>query len=146
MIMASGYSEIRAVVRAVEGDQAFVDVAQGGCGRCHEQGGCGGQQLTQMFCGGQKSYRVRNEMGARVGDTVTVAIAAGAVRHGANLAYGLPVIGLVLGAVVGMELDGDLGAIFGAMFGLGVTWTCVRFTLRAQGGNSVFHPYIISRS
>lgn len=144
--MVSEYSEVRAVVRAVEGNQAFVEVTQGGCGRCHEKGGCGGQQLTQMFCGGPTSYRVRNEMGARVGDTVTVAIAAGAVRHGANLAYGLPAISLVLGAVVGMELNGDLGAIFGALLGLGVAWSCVRCLLKAQGGNSVFHPYIISRS
>ena len=71
---------IRATVRSLDGDEALVEVELGGCGRCHEKGGCGGQQLTQMLCSGPKNYRVANPYGARVGDQVTVAITPGTVR------------------------------------------------------------------
>ena len=40
---------IRGVVRSLDGENAIVEPDQGGCGRCHEKGGCGGQQLTQIF-------------------------------------------------------------------------------------------------
>src|SRR6185295_16524789 len=97
--MAAQGATIRGVVRALDGREAIVEVEQqGGCGRCHEEGGCGGQQLTQMFCSGPKSYRVDNTAGAVVGEAVEVAIAAGALRRSASLAYGLPLLGVVAGA------------------------------------------------
>lgn len=101
-------STIRAVIRALDGDEAIVEVEQGGCGRCHEEGGCGGQQLTQMFCSSPRTYRVSNAIGAEIGDHVTVAIAAGSVRRTANLAYGVPLLASILGAVVGMQIGGDI--------------------------------------
>lgn len=95
--MSADDTTIRAVVRALDGAHADVEVEQGGCGRCHEKGGCGGQQLTQMFCSGPKTYRVSNTVGAEVGDSVTIAIAAGSVRKTANLAYILPLTATITG-------------------------------------------------
>ena len=94
-------STVRAIVREINQADALVEVEQGGCGRCHEAGGCGGQQLTRMFCSTAKTYRVANEIGARVGDRVTVAIAADSVRRSANLAYVLPLTATIAGADVG---------------------------------------------
>ena len=88
--MNSEPSTVRAIVREINQADALVEVEQGGCGRCHEPGGCGGQQLTQMFCSTPKTYRVANEIGAGVGDRVTIAIAADSVRRTANLAYVQP--------------------------------------------------------
>lgn len=98
---------VRGVVRALDGDDALVEVEQGGCGRCHEEGGCGGQQLTQMFCSGPKSYRAENTIGAHVGDRVVVATSPGSIRRTANLAYGMPLLGAIGGALAGMFLGGD---------------------------------------
>lgn len=139
-------STIRAVVRALDGNEAVVEVEAGGCGRCHEKGGCGGQQLTQMFCGGPKTYRVDNALGANPGDRVTVAIAAGSVRRTANLAYGIPLTATIVGAALGTALDGDVGAILGA--GLGLVMSCIHIRLRTRDGAGNFseRPYIISRS
>lgn len=141
--MSSEVSTIRAVVRAIHGNEAEVEVESGGCGRCHEKGGCGGQNLTQMFCSGPRTYRVDNPASAAVGDRVTVAIAAGAVRRSANLAYGLPLAALIAGAAAGHQLAGDAGAMAGAAMGIIVAWAAAR---RILAGNShAFRPHIISR-
>ncbi len=139
-------STIRATVRSLDGGEAIVEVEHGGCGRCHERGGCGGQQLTQMFCNGQKAYRVENSLGAEVGDSVVVAIAAGNVRRVANLAYGLPLVAAILGAVAGSQFFGNPGAIAGVGLGLLLAYSYIR--IRSVGGavTSFERPHIISRS
>lgn len=144
--MENQVSTIRGKVRAVDGHEAIVEVEQGGCGRCHEKGGCGGQHLTQMLCAGNKTYRVDNPDGAAVGDFVTIAIAAGAVRRSANLAYGLPLVAVIVGAVAGMQVAGDPGAIAGGGLGLFFAWLTVRRVAAPGIVNSQVRPYIISRS
>lgn len=144
--MNSEPSTIRAIVREIGQADALVEVDQGGCGRCHEAGGCGGQHLTQMFCSTPKTYRVANEIGAGVGDRVTIAISAGSVRRSANLAYVLPLTATIAGAVVGMFLGDDPGAMLGAMTGLCVAFLYVRHRAAADAGIFTTRPKIISRS
>lgn len=138
-------STVSAVIRALEGRDAVVEVEAGGCGRCHEKGGCGGQQLTQMFCNNPKTYRVNNALGANVGDRVTVAIAAGSVRRTANLAYGIPLIATIIGAVFGTSVAGDIGAIFCAGLGLAISLIYVRLRSQDGSGNFTERPHIVSR-
>ncbi|MBI2278330.1 MAG: SoxR reducing system RseC family protein [Dechloromonas sp.] len=139
-------STIRAIVRAVDGKQAVVEVEAGGCGRCHEKGGCGGQSLTQMFCSGHKTYRVDNLAGAGVGDQVTVAISAGSVRRTANFAYGLPLLATIAGAVTGMSMSGDVGSMLGAVGSLALSILYVGIRTRGGTGNIADRPHIVSRS
>ena len=143
--MAQQASTVKGIVRAIEGLEAVVEIEHGGCGRCHEEGGCGGQQLTQMFCAGPKSYRLANPGGARVGETVTVAIAAGTVRRSANLAYGVPLLGLIAGATVGMHIGGDAGAMGGGGVGLVLAWFLALGWMRRGSGKNAVRPYIVSR-
>lgn len=138
-------STVSAVVRALEGRDAVVEVEAGGCGRCHEKGGCGGQQLTQMFCSSPKTYRVDNSLGADIGDRVTVAIASGSVRRTANLAYGVPLTATIIGAALGTPLAGDTGAILGAGIGLAISLIYVRLRSQDGSGNFSERPYIVSR-
>jgi sigma-E factor negative regulatory protein RseC len=144
--MSQDVNTIQAVVRLVDAGGALVEVAQGGCGRCHEKGGCGGQNLTQMFCSGPRQYRVDNAMGAAVGDHVTVAVSPGSLKKSANLAYGLPVVALIAGALCGNAVAGDLGAMLGGAVGLVAAFAVVvRKSVRATG-NPERRPHIISRS
>ncbi len=144
--MNTEQTTILARVESLDGKEAHVVVDQGGCGRCHEKGGCGGQQLTQMFCGGQKSYRVENTVGAAVGDRVTIAIAAGSVRRTANLAYGVPLVATIGGAALGASLGGDGLAVLGAGSGLLIAFLYVIFRSRGDAGRLAERPHIISRS
>ncbi|MBL8429661.1 MAG: SoxR reducing system RseC family protein [Dechloromonas sp.] len=143
--MNTELSTIRAIVRAVDGRFANVEVEQGGCGRCHEKGGCGGQQLTQMFCSGPKIYRVENEIGASVGDRVTIGVSAGSVRRTANFAYVLPLTATIAGAALGTVFGGDFSAMIGGGIGLGAAFIYVIARSRRKAGNFAESPYIISR-
>lgn len=136
-------TETRAVVRGLDGDFVLIEAEQGGCGRCHEEGGCGGQHLTQMLCATAKTWRLENPGGLKVGDTVTVAIAAGQVRRTANLAYGLPIFGLLAGAIAGMQIAGDPGAMIGGLAGLWLAWWAVR---RQTRNTTSYQPKITLRS
>lgn len=144
--MAAETTTVAAVVRALAGSQAVVEVETGGCGRCHEKGGCGGQQLTQMMCSSPKTYHVDNPAGAAIGDRVTIAIAAGAVRRSANLAYVFPVVGLIAGAGLGSWAAGDPGAMAGAVAGLAAAWFLARSRSNRGAGNHDIRPHIVSRS
>ena len=138
-------STVRAVVRHLEGESADVEIESGGCGRCHEEGGCCGQQLTQMFCNGPKHYRVDNSIGANVGDQVIVAIAPGSVRKTANLAYGVPLLALIIGALIGSSVYGDPGGILGAVSGVVAALVYVHYFSGKRAGKISPRPYIISR-
>ena len=145
--MNSELSTVRAVVREVNQAGTLVEVQeQRGCGRCHEPGGCGGQQLTQIFCSTPKTYRVANAIGAVVGDRVTIAISAGSVRRSANLAYVLPLTATIAGAVLGMLLGDDPGAMLGGLAGLLVAFLHVRHRAAAGTGFPANHPHIVARS
>lgn len=144
--MSDGQSTAQAVVRSVDGGDAVVEVAQGGCGRCHEKGGCGGQSLTQMFCTVPKTYRVANDIGAQVGEHVVIAIGAGSIRRTANLAYGLPLLSAIGGALLGSALNGDLGAVVGTLGGLALSFAYIRWRSRSALDNAHLHPHIVSRS
>jgi sigma-E factor negative regulatory protein RseC len=115
-------NETQATVVATEGGYARVRPETGGCGRCHEQGGCGGQNLAQMFCSTPREFRVLNPRGAVVGERVTVVVGSGALQRGATRGYVVPLLGLMVGAVAGDTLGGEPTAIAGALAGLALGW------------------------
>ncbi|MDR1996374.1 SoxR reducing system RseC family protein [Azonexus sp.] len=144
--MEQGASTVCGVVRAVHGGQAEVAVDEGGCGRCHETGGCGGQNLGRMFAGAPRTYRVDNSLGVAVGERVTIAVAAGSVRRAANLGYGVPLLAAIAGALAGNALLGDAGAIGGALLAFAGAMLYVRRRSWATAGSPAGEPHIVSRS
>lgn len=146
MSLVDEQSTVRAVVRAVDGAEAVVEVESGGCGRCHEKGGCGGQNLTQMFANGPKTYQVDNDFGATVGERVIVAIAPGSVRQTANLAYGIPIVSSLASAIAGSAIADDLGAMLGAALALVLSFSYIRYRSGKGPGNIGGRPHIVSRA
>lgn len=57
-----------------------------------------------------------------MGEEVTVVVDDHALFRGAVAGYGLPLLGLFLGATLGAALAGDLGSMLGAAGGLVVSW------------------------
>jgi len=131
-------TDAQGTVIALEGDEAVVRMDEAGCGRCHEKGGCGGQNLGRMFCSTSPTYRLHNPGGLRVGDRVQVAVADGAVGRAALLAYALPLLCLFAAAFVGRALAGEGGAIGGAGLGLLAGWWLFR---RRQAAYPARHPH-----
>jgi sigma-E factor negative regulatory protein RseC len=139
-----------AIVARVEGEHAYVEVggAAGGCGRCHESGGCQSSILGQLFSSKPRQYRIANRIGAAPGDHVVVRIAEGATLRAALLTYVLPVLFLLLGAAAGTAFGGaanDASAMLGALagFALGVL---AGLTLRRARLGMVAEPILIRRS
>lgn len=120
MIEASGK------ITALDDDYALVSIVDKGCGRCHEEGGCGGNNLAQMFCSSSKVYRVFNPRNARIGENVVVVIGEKTLFRGALVAYGLPLTSLFIGAALGQQYFGDTGSILGAACGLFFAWGFLR--------------------
>lgn len=119
--------DVSGKVVAVDGDQATVRVdSQGGCGRCHEPGGCGGVQLTQVFCAKPDELTVPNREHATVGEDVVVSVSSAALYRGVIAGYGIPLVGVLLGAIVGSTVIGsDMGAIVFSVLGLAGAWVIV---------------------
>ncbi|MDR2624984.1 MAG: SoxR reducing system RseC family protein [Zoogloeaceae bacterium] len=129
-------------VLRVDAGYALVEVVGGGCGRCHEAGGCGSVHLTRVFCLRPRRYRVQNQIGAPVGAQVTVALPAGVLRRHVYLAYVLPLLALMGGALLGDAAAGEAGAAAGAVFGLAIAWWWMARCVAS--GKLAGEPYIAS--
>jgi sigma-E factor negative regulatory protein RseC len=115
---------------------------ESGCGRCHEPGGCGGIILGRFLCSVPRSFRVLNTGNSAIGTRVTVVVAAGSIRRGALLVYGLPLLALLAGAIGGSILAGELGAMIGAACGLFCAWLLLRYAQRRGRPDRRAQPHI----
>lgn len=141
--MQASVNETRAVVTALDGDYALVRTEEGGCGRCHEAGGCGGANISQMLCNQERNWRVLNPRGAKVGEQVRVVVAHGALSSGALLIYVLPLLCFIGGALVGASLFAETGAIAGAGTGMALAWMVVSRRVKQRHCDPRFHPHIV---
>ena len=99
--------DAQGTITKVDGDFATVLMDETGCGRCHEQGGCGGNNIGKMFCSTPRTFLVLNPGKALPGQRVLIAISEGAVRHSAFYAYVFPLFSLFSGAFIGEILGGE---------------------------------------
>ena len=116
-------------VTAVDGQYAYLRMDESGCGRCRQQGGCGGNHLGPLWCGSPRTFRVLNPDHCDVGARVQVTVAEGSLSRSVLYAYTSPLLALFAGALSGSACGGEAGAIGGAMGGLLVGWLGLR---RAQ--------------
>lgn len=134
--------EAKGTVTALDGAYAIVHVDAGGCGRCHEDGGCGGHNLGAMLCRSPREYRVLNPGQSGLGEQVTIVVSEGAVKSAALMAYGLPLLLLFAGAAFGTWLFGDKMGIAGGALGLLAGMAIFRFSQRKKSSNAGQEPYI----
>ncbi len=124
------------VLRCVDGLAQVKVQRAGGCGRCHETGGCGGVEREQASC---QAYLVGNPLGAQPGDRVLLEVPPGAALRAALLAYVLPLAAVLLGALVASGLwHSDLAGVLGALSGLSISL----LYLRSRGARQACRPQI----
>ena len=134
--------DAKGIITSLDGDYALVRMDDTGCGRCDEPGGCRGVNIGRMLCSAPTEFRVLNPERSVVGQQVSVAIPDGAVGTGALIAYGLPLLLLLIGAFLGLGVAGDLGAIIGAVFGLAASLPLLRYAQLKNATSRQFQPYI----
>jgi len=134
--------EVRGEVVAVDEGRALVRTAasSGGCGRCHEPGGCGSAKIGSMFRSEQAEFWIDNEIEAAVGEKVSICLAEEVSARAALVGYLIPVVGIVLGAAGGVFVGGsgagDGHALAGAVVGLGAGVLLARLLGRGRDESS----------
>lgn len=136
--------DAKGTVIAQDGRFAVVRMDATGCGRCHEEGGCGGNNLGKKFCSSPRTFRVLNPENVVIGSHVSVVITEGVVRRSALQAYGVPLLALFIGAVFGFLLFGDIGAVIGSICGLICSWVALCFNFRHGKSDLLSQPFIKS--
>lgn len=141
--------EARAIVVQLDGAEALVESTQGsGCGQCSSSGGCSSGKLTQMFCVSPRRFRVRNSVGAQVGDEVQVSVGDGVVLRSALILYGLPALSLLVGGLVGTYLAADAAsrdatAAAGGFVGVLAGFVLARLLASRQQSSVAVLPVIV---
>ncbi len=134
--------DAQGTITELDGEYAVVRMDETGCGRCHELGGCGGNNIGKMFCSAPRNFRVLNPRNSVIDERVTIAVAEGSLRRGAVLAYGLPLMALFIGALTGSALAGETGAIVGSISGLLLSWLLLRYAQLHSTPDHRSQPYI----
>lgn len=140
--------ETRAIVVQLEGAEAVVEAVHGGgCGLCSSNKGCGSGKLSKVFGVQSRQFRVRNEIDARIGEEVQVAVADGVLLRSALTLYGLPLLLLFGGALLGSywivgTAGRDVGSVIGASVGLLVGFPLAGFFASRQRASSAAFPAI----
>lgn len=116
-------TESEATVVRVDGDQLWLGV-DNGCSGCDKISSCG--------AGEGRVQRVRNTIGARIGDRVVVTVPDGAVLRAALYSYLVPLLLALVGAAAGTSLGGDRGAVGGTLVGLAGGWLALRLVERRE--------------
>jgi sigma-E factor negative regulatory protein RseC len=138
--------ETRAIVIRLEGAEAIVEARQGGsCGQCSQEKTCG--KAAQLFSSAPRSFRVRNDMNARVGEEVQISMADGVLLRSAVVMYLLPLALLLAGGMLGSHWAGAAGhddayAATGALLGLAAGFALARLIARRQRVLSSAQPAI----
>lgn len=107
--------------------------SQAGCARCAAGEGCGAGLFARLLRGRLQELPVRLSASAArepvPGEWVLIGLSTSAVQNASFLMYGLPLVGLLVGAVSGsialgsmglvsLALGNDLAALLGAVIGL----------------------------
>ncbi|MBI4755144.1 MAG: SoxR reducing system RseC family protein [Betaproteobacteria bacterium] len=108
----------------VEGGDAVVELVEhgGGCGRCHETGGCGGG-LAGLVGGKRRRLRLSNDIGVVAGDCVRLVVDDYAGLRVALVVYLLPVALLVGFAALATHLAGTAASDVTSLAGAGIGFT-----------------------
>jgi sigma-E factor negative regulatory protein RseC len=127
--------EEKGVVVEVRGERAVVRAVQGSqCAGCGSAKYCHGS-------GGEKTVEADNEIGARAGDSVVMAVPSGALLRASFRVYILPVAGLLAGAgaaqlavgrIAGPEAAGMAAGIGGLA---GAVLSVMALRLAGRGGD-----------
>jgi sigma-E factor negative regulatory protein RseC len=134
-------------VVAIDGELAQVEVGRrSACGGCSAKSGCGTSLLAEWFPSRKLMFVVRNDIGARCGDAVTIGLEERRLQNASLLLYGAPLIGLVGGAILGDALASTVGfnaelmAVLTGLLGLSGALALVRGVSRnrrADGSSEV---------
>ncbi|NEX20101.1 SoxR reducing system RseC family protein [Thiorhodococcus mannitoliphagus] len=137
------------VVTDVSGERARVRTERKrACGNCAVNDACGTSLLEHFFGRRPVELTVLNQVGARVGDRVTIGIRESSLLGAAVAAYLVPLLALMLGAAIGQSLGGawaESASLLGAALGFVLALLWLRGYSVRLAGRSGYQPSILRR-
>jgi sigma-E factor negative regulatory protein RseC len=110
------------------------------CGLCGKTRGCGNSIWGKLFAHQSTSFKAKNPIKAKVGDSVVVGINERALLKSALLLYIAPLVTMMIGAILmNVLMHNNAGSMLGSLIGLilGFVWvkghtTASRYFLEQQ--------------
>ncbi|MDX1569473.1 MAG: SoxR reducing system RseC family protein [Xanthomonadales bacterium] len=114
------------VVRLDERAATVAVAPVSGCSRCAEGRGCGLGLFAGLLGERTREITVPARPGLQVGQSVRLEINPSALVAASLLAYGIPLLGLLLGLASGAWLGSELRGLAAGVFGAGVGFLFTR--------------------
>jgi len=141
--------EENAVVLRIDQGKTYLEIVRNSpCGICGQTRGCGVSIWGRLFGHRQAEFFASNDIEAQVGDNVVVGVEENALLFGSLLAYGVPLLTLIIGAMLGNWMSPanwgrDMASALGAGAGLllGMLWLKGRTAMR--GHDARYQPVIL---
>lgn len=140
--------EARAIVTAIipHATHPLVSLEierQTACGLCGRTQGCGNQIWGRLLGHQQSGFYASNQIGAKLGQSVIVAMDEHAVMQAALLLYFVPLVLMLVTAAIGQVYFQTNGAsIVGAILGLLLTWRLMKGFL-AKRPQAFSYPEVV---
>lgn len=141
--------EEQAVVVDVDNEIAMLEVVRRTpCSLCGQTRGCGASLWGKLLRHRPHIFKAANQVNAKVGDYVVVGIEEQALLRGSLLAYGVPLIAMMVGALIAVAFwsangNRDVSAVIGAVLGLALGLLWVRGHATGHGLDSRYQPVIL---
>ncbi len=135
------------LVIRVEGRFAWIETRRrSACGSCSASDGCGTSALASLFERRARALRVSNDIGASVGQTVTVGLSEGGLLRAAFLVYMIPLLTMIgAGVLVGLAMPGNEGlTVLASLVGFGGGLLLVRRKGRRLEDDPRYQPVLLS--
>ena len=113
-------AELRQTGRVIETKQNNMAVV-----RFQRSDACGHCNACFTFGSTEADIEIDNICDARVGDIVSIELHSGSMFKASAIAYGIPLIGLIVGAILGSRI-GDIYAAVGGILLCGGTFFILR--------------------
>ncbi|TQV84990.1 SoxR reducing system RseC family protein [Aliikangiella coralliicola] len=135
------------LVTKIENDIVWVNTqSKLACSSCKVESTCGNAILEKYLSGKVFVSKIKNELGAKVGDEVIIEIPKASVTRASFIAYVIPLFGLIMGAVIGEYwLKSELASIAVSFFGLICGLAYISFYNRKQADNERYTPKMVSK-
>jgi len=130
-----------AIVTERVDDFALIEIERRtACGLCGQKRGCGNATWGKLLGHKSQTIRAKNEIGAKVGDSVVVGIDERALLSTVFYLYIVPLLSMLIAAVLAdITFDNEFYVILAAASGLVLAFLWVKGHLRGYGDAS--HAY-----
>ncbi|NOR52075.1 MAG: transcriptional regulator [Gammaproteobacteria bacterium] len=138
--------EAQGQIVRVEGDFVWVETEiKSGCNHCSAKSGCGTGILSGVLAKRRPQLRVQNNLSAKIGEAVVVAVEESGVVTGSLLLYLLPLFLMILGAAIGDALSGEGWAIILAVSGLVSGLLIAKIVTKGAAVSKQLRPVLVRR-